>query len=51
MNHPYLHPDEAPWSEEYRELLAIRRLRRGYDEPDTQPDIAPDGVEADSKND
>ncbi len=51
MNHPYLHPDEAPWSEEYRELLAIRRLRHGYDEPDNQPDIALYGVKAASKND
>lgn len=23
MNHPYLYPDEAPWTEEYRELRTI----------------------------
>lgn len=33
MNHPYLYPDEAPWTEDYEELRAIRRLhRRGVEE-------------------
>lgn len=24
MNHPYLYPDEAPWTEDYQELQEIR---------------------------
>ena len=24
MNHPYMFPDEAPWTEEYHELKALR---------------------------
>jgi len=24
MNHPYLYPDEAPWTDDYHELLEIR---------------------------
>lgn len=24
MNHPYLYPDEAPWTDDYQELKEIR---------------------------
>jgi hypothetical protein len=27
MNHPYMFPDEAPWTEDYHELREIRRER------------------------
>jgi hypothetical protein len=27
MNHPYLYPDEAPWTDDYQELRLIRKLR------------------------
>ena len=26
MNHPYLYPDEAEWTDDYRDLQAIRML-------------------------
>lgn len=28
MNHPYLYPDQAPWTEDYQELKEIRERRR-----------------------
>lgn len=28
MNHPYLYPDEAEWTDDYRDLQAIRMLHR-----------------------
>jgi hypothetical protein len=28
MNHPYLYPDEAPWTDDYWELRAIRNTNR-----------------------
>jgi len=28
MNHPYLYPDEAEWTDDYKELHTIRALRR-----------------------
>ncbi len=27
MNHPYLYPDQAPWTDDYQELRLIRNLR------------------------
>jgi len=27
VNHPYLYPDEAPWTDDYQELRLIRTLR------------------------
>lgn len=27
MNHPYLYPDQAPWTDDYYELRQIRTLR------------------------
>lgn len=35
MNHPYLYPDEAPWTEDYQELRDIRAQRnypRAFDD-------------------
>ncbi len=26
MNHPYLYPDEAPWTDDYYELRQVRKL-------------------------
>lgn len=28
MNHPYMFPDEAPWTEDYYELKEIRSQRQ-----------------------
>lgn len=41
MNHPYLYPEDAPWTEEFRELQTLRRLQCGayYDEESTEDDI------------
>jgi hypothetical protein len=36
MNHPYLYPDEAPWTDDYYELRAIRNHNF---KPDDQPEI------------
>ena len=27
MDHPYLFPDEAEWTEEYADLINVRRVR------------------------
>ena len=27
MNHPYMFPDEAPWTDEYADLQHVRRVR------------------------
>jgi len=32
MNHPYLFPDEAPWTEDYQELREIRTHKRDDDD-------------------
>ena len=32
MNHPYLFPDEAPWTEDYQELREIRTHKREEDD-------------------
>jgi hypothetical protein len=31
MNHPYLYPDQAPWTDDYYELRAIRNRKRHDD--------------------
>lgn len=37
MNHPYLFPDEAPWTEDYQELREIRTHKRDQDDlPDDE---------------
>ena len=28
MDHPYLYPDEAPWTEDYQDLMAMRKVKR-----------------------
>lgn len=33
MNHPYMYPDQAPWTEDYYELKALR-TRHNPDEDD-----------------
>jgi hypothetical protein len=38
MNHPYLYPDEAPWTEDYRELRSCWRARHGRQDPDSAPE-------------
>ena len=32
MNHPYLFPDEAPWTEDHQELREIRTHKRDDDD-------------------
>ena len=34
MNHPYIFPDEAPWTEDYKELQEIRQRNypRAFDD-------------------
>jgi hypothetical protein len=32
MNHPYLYPDEAPWTEEYQDLRELRTHKREDDD-------------------
>lgn len=40
MNHPYLYPDEAPWTADYAELRAIRCAQCGYhNEPTGNPEM------------
>ncbi len=44
MNHPYMFPENAPWTDEYKELKEIRRVRyiqngiERYEIDDTEPD-------------
>jgi hypothetical protein len=38
MNHPYLFPDEAPWTEDYHELRAIWRAKHGICDPEREFD-------------
>lgn len=36
MNHPYMYPDEAPWTDDYQELKEARRMynnAHGYGYP------------------
>lgn len=30
MDHPYLYPDEAPWTEDYFDLIAVRRFSNPF---------------------
>jgi hypothetical protein len=30
MNHPYLYPDQAPWTEEYRDKIETINQGRGF---------------------
>lgn len=34
MNHPYLYPDEAPWTDDYAELRSLRKRHHSYDDDD-----------------
>lgn len=34
MNHPYLYPDQAPWTEDYQELRQILRFKYGIPRDD-----------------
>lgn len=38
MNHPYLYPDEAPWTEDYHDLRAIWRAKHGQYDPENAPE-------------
>jgi hypothetical protein len=38
MNHPYLYPDEAPWTEDYAELRDIWRTDHDHYDPDNSPE-------------
>jgi len=38
MNHPYLYPDQAPWTDDYHELIDIRRSKHGQVDPENTPD-------------
>jgi hypothetical protein len=42
MNHPYRYPDEAPWTEDYAELRAIRRARHAPYDLENEPDDLPE---------
>lgn len=41
MNHPYLYPDEAPWTEDYQELRDLLRITRQPWPPDPDDDNRP----------
>ena len=43
MNHPYLYPDEAPWTDDYQELLAARRANHGSPARGRAPEERADG--------
>lgn len=38
MNHPYLYPDEAPWTEDYAELRETWRTDHDHYDPDNSPE-------------
>ena len=47
MNHPYLYPDQAPWTEDYQDLMQIlhqSRVRDPDDDDDHSDEPHPDTV-------
>lgn len=42
MNHPYLYPDQAPWTEEYQDLMQLLHNTRCRDpDSDDNDDLFP----------